>query len=43
MVWLVVGNAGTNAIATLLERHVSLIESFAASPDDAILVLRLPR
>jgi predicted nuclease of predicted toxin-antitoxin system len=42
VVWLMVRNAGTVAIAALLEHHVTTIESFASSTDEALLVLRPP-
>jgi predicted nuclease of predicted toxin-antitoxin system len=41
IVWLSVGNAGTDAIAGLLERSSSRIEQFADSPEDSLLVLTL--
>lgn len=39
---LVVGNAGTDLIAELLERQRGLIEIFDRDPIEAILILRLP-
>lgn len=41
VIWLSVGNAGTDTIAGLLERSSSRIEQFAKSADDSLLVLRL--
>ncbi len=43
ILWLSVGNAGTEAIARLLEGRRSLIEEFAAAAEDALLVLELPK
>ena len=43
VVWLVVGNAGTERIAQLLEDRKPLIEAFEHDPEEALLVLRLPR
>ncbi len=40
VIWLVVGNAGTDAIAELLLRNRDLIAQFAERPDDALLTLR---
>jgi predicted nuclease of predicted toxin-antitoxin system len=37
VVWLVVGNAGTAAIADLLLRNRSRLAAFATDPDDALL------
>lgn len=42
VIWLVVGNAGTEPIAQLLERQRPLIEVFITDPVEALLVLRLP-
>jgi predicted nuclease of predicted toxin-antitoxin system len=42
VVWLVVGNAGTERIAELLEHRRQAIEAFAANADEALLLLRLP-
>jgi predicted nuclease of predicted toxin-antitoxin system len=39
VVWLSVGNAGTDEIAELLRVRVVEMERFAASPDEALLVL----
>jgi predicted nuclease of predicted toxin-antitoxin system len=41
VVWLSVGNAGTDAIAELLERHRDDVEAFSATPDESLLVLNL--
>jgi predicted nuclease of predicted toxin-antitoxin system len=43
VVWLVVGNAGTEHIAELLERRCQVIEDFIADVDEALLILRMPR
>lgn len=42
VVWLVVGNAGTELIAQLLEHHRPHIDAFVANPEEALLILRLP-
>ena len=42
VVWLVVGNAGTERIAELLEDRRKVIETFATNADEALLLLRLP-
>ena len=42
VIWLAVGNAGTDTIADLLERQLGLIEAFDRDPVEAILILRLP-
>ena len=42
VIWLVVGNAGTEPIARLLEGQQQVIEDFVADPQEALLVLRLP-
>jgi predicted nuclease of predicted toxin-antitoxin system len=41
VIWLRVGNAGTDAIAELLERNSARIESFAANDGEALLELAL--
>lgn len=41
VIWLRVGNAGTDAIAELLERNNARIESFAANDGEALLELAL--
>lgn len=41
VIWLVVGNAGTNPIAELLLRHEALISVFNNRPEDSLLTLRL--
>lgn len=43
MIWLVVGNAGTEVIAQLLEQQRSLIDTFIADSEEALLILRLPQ
>jgi predicted nuclease of predicted toxin-antitoxin system len=42
VLWRAVGNAGTEAIARLLEARRLLIETFAASAEEALLVVELP-
>jgi predicted nuclease of predicted toxin-antitoxin system len=39
VIWLMVGNAGTEMIAQLLEHSRSIIETFTADPEEALLVL----
>ena len=39
VIWLSVGNAGTDAIAALLQRSLPTIEAFEASPEEGLLVL----
>jgi len=39
VVWLVIGNASTGAIADLLQQNQARIAAFAADPDDALLTL----
>jgi predicted nuclease of predicted toxin-antitoxin system len=39
VVWLRVGNASTDAIASVLRMSISLIVEFAAGEEDALLVL----
>jgi predicted nuclease of predicted toxin-antitoxin system len=41
VIWLRVGNAGTDAIAELLERNSARIESFPANDGEALLELAL--
>lgn len=41
VVWLSVGNAGTDAIATLLERRRTDLETFDASVEESLLVVEL--
>jgi predicted nuclease of predicted toxin-antitoxin system len=43
VVWLAVGNAGTDVIADLLERHRSDMEAFDATPEESLLVLDVKR
>ena len=40
VVWLVVGNAGTDRVAELLEQRRQVIEAFVADADEALLLLR---
>ena len=42
VIWLDVGNAGTNAIADLLTVEHPRVEAFHANPEEALLVLELP-
>jgi predicted nuclease of predicted toxin-antitoxin system len=42
VIWLSVGNAGTDSIARLLHESVAAIESFLADPEAALLVLDQP-
>ena len=39
VVWLRVGNASTSAVLQVILDHVTAIEAFAASDDEALLVL----
>lgn len=39
VVWLRVGNAGTNAIADLLARHAQALDQLEADPNAALLIL----
>jgi predicted nuclease of predicted toxin-antitoxin system len=41
VVWLSVGNAGSDAIADLLERHRADMEAFDASLEESLLVLEV--
>ena len=43
IVWLSVGNAGTREVAELLRLRIAVIEGFAASPDEALLVIEPTR
>ena len=42
VVWLSVGNAGTQAIADLVRTNVGRLAAFDASADEALLVLAMP-
>jgi predicted nuclease of predicted toxin-antitoxin system len=42
VLWLSVGNAGTDSIAVLLGAERARIEAFASDPEDSVLILRLP-
>ena len=39
VIWLSVGNAGTDAIADLLQRSLPQIEALEANPEEGLLVL----
>jgi predicted nuclease of predicted toxin-antitoxin system len=41
IIWLSVGNAGTDAIAALLEHSCSRVEAFVGTGEDSLLVLTL--
>ncbi|CAN5597642.1 DUF5615 family PIN-like protein [soil metagenome] len=41
VIWLAVGNAGTQEIAELLRHHIQRIESFHANAYEGLLVLRV--
>lgn len=41
VIWLQVGNAGTESIAALLQRQQMRIESFARSTESSVLILTL--
>ena len=43
VVWLSVGNAGTQAVALLLKQNFQRVEAFAEHPDEGLLVLELER
>lgn len=40
VIWLVVGNLGTDGIERILRRHAHFIGQFCAHPTEALLVLR---
>ncbi len=42
VIWLDVGNAGTDAIAGLLEAHREGVRAFLSDPEASLLVLSLP-
>jgi len=42
VVWVSVGNAGTEAVAELLRSQVARLEAFGASAEAGLLVLELP-
>ena len=42
VIWLSVGNAGTDAIAELLAAHRERVEAFLSDPEASLLVLDLP-
>ncbi len=39
VIWLAVGNAGTEAIATLLTEGVQTVREFLAQPEEGLLIL----
>ena len=39
VIWLAVGNAGTQAIATLLAHHRAAVEAFRDVPEESLLIL----
>jgi len=41
VIWLVVGNAGTEAVAAVLEGSTSTVAAFLADPEQSLLVLRI--
>lgn len=41
VIWLSVGNAGTQMIATLLRQSLRRIEAFVTHPDEGLLILEL--
>jgi predicted nuclease of predicted toxin-antitoxin system len=41
VIWLSVGNAGTQLIAALLKENAERVEAFGAHPDEGLLVLEL--
>lgn len=41
VIWLSVGNAGTEPIRKLLETNIPVIENFVANPAESLLVLEL--
>lgn len=41
VIWLSVGNAGTESVEELLRSHLTVIQQFANSPEDGLLVLRI--
>lgn len=43
VIWLSVGNAGTQDIADLLRSSASQIQKFSEAPDEGLLVLELGR
>jgi predicted nuclease of predicted toxin-antitoxin system len=42
VIWLSVGNAGTDVIAELLERNRDRILAFLENPEEGLLVIELP-
>ena len=42
MIWLSVGNAGTDAIAELLAMDRARVQAFLSDPEASLLVLDLP-
>lgn len=43
VVWIVIGSAGTEQVAALLEHRRARIEGFDADAEEALLILRLAR
>ena len=41
VIWLVVGNAGTEAVAALLDVSMSIVAAFPADPEQSLFVLRI--
>jgi len=39
VIWLAVGNAGTEAIAALLTEEVQTVREFLAQPEEGLLIL----
>lgn len=39
VIWLAVGNAGTQTIATLLAKHLMAIDAFRSNPEESLLIL----
>ncbi len=39
VIWLAVGNVGTQTIATLLAKHSMAIDAFRSSPEESLLIL----
>jgi predicted nuclease of predicted toxin-antitoxin system len=42
VIWLVIGNGGTDLVTQLLQSRQELIQTFLADPEEAILILRPP-
>ena len=39
VIWLAVGNVGTQTIATLLAKHSMAIDAYRSSPEESLLIL----